>query len=115
MLICYLDDSGKDPQNPITTVAGYAATAEQWQKFEWEAEPIFASTGVQVLHTKDLYHTDGEFKGWSLARKRGFIGQLSAAMSRHVLLGVSISAVKETYLRRAAESHRKRTASPYTF
>jgi hypothetical protein len=26
VLICYLDDSGKDPQSSITTLAGYEAT-----------------------------------------------------------------------------------------
>ena len=39
MLKCYLDDSGKDPQNSITTIAGYAATAQQWTAFETDAEP----------------------------------------------------------------------------
>jgi hypothetical protein len=36
-------------------------------------------------------------------------------MSRHVRLGMSMSALKETYRSRAAESDRKRTVTPYTF
>ncbi len=66
MLVCYLDDSGKDPQNRITTIAGYAATEEQWRAFEADAEPIFADYGVKVLHASDLHSTDGEFKGWTI-------------------------------------------------
>jgi hypothetical protein len=31
VLICYLDDSGKDPQNPITTLAGYVARDAAWE------------------------------------------------------------------------------------
>jgi hypothetical protein len=45
-LICYLDDSGKDAQNPITTIAGYVATAEAWAEYEAAVEPIFARYGV---------------------------------------------------------------------
>lgn len=115
MLVCYLDDSGKDPQNRITTIAGYAATEEQWRAFEEEVEPIFAEYNVKVLHTKDLHDTDGEFKGWKVLKKRAFIAKLCRTMSRHVLLGISMSALKEMYMSRAAESDRKRTVTPYTF
>jgi hypothetical protein len=30
MLVCYLDDSGKGAQNPITTIAGYLASEDAW-------------------------------------------------------------------------------------
>ena len=42
VLVCYLDDSGKDPQNPITTLAGYIARDTEWQAFESEVEHWFA-------------------------------------------------------------------------
>jgi hypothetical protein len=41
VLVCYLDDSGKDRQNPITAVAGYIAKDDGWKTFESEVEPIF--------------------------------------------------------------------------
>jgi len=115
VLVCYLDDSGKDPQNRITTIAGYAATEDQWRAFEIEVEPIFTNYGVTILHATDLHGTRGEFKGWSILRKEAFVARLCAAMSRHVLLGVSASVVKATYESRTAESGRKRTVKPYTF
>jgi len=115
VLVCYLDDSGKDPQNRITTIAGYAATEEQWRAFEAEAEPIFSDYRVKILHASDLHRTDGEFKGWTILRKEAFVARLCAALSHHVPLGVSASALKTTYASRAAESGRKRTVKPYTF
>jgi hypothetical protein len=45
-----LDDSGKDPQNPITTVAGYIAKDTAWQAFEVEVEKWFTEFKVKVLH-----------------------------------------------------------------
>jgi Protein of unknown function (DUF3800) len=115
VLVCYLDDSGKDPQNSITTIAGYAATEEQWRAFEVEVEPVFADYRVKVLHATDLHSSDGEFKGWSVLRKEAFVARLCRMLSHHVLLGVSASALKSKYQSRAAESGRKRTVKPYTF
>jgi hypothetical protein len=64
VLVCCLDDSGQDPQNPITTLAGYIARDTAWENFEREVEPIFTAYGVSVLHARHLENTDGEFKSW---------------------------------------------------
>ena len=113
--MCYLDDSGKDPQNRITTVAGYIATEEQWRAFEIEVEPIFGNYDVNVLHAKDLHHTDGCFEDWSVLKKQAFVARICTVLSHHVPVGVTMSALKETYGSRAKESNRKRTVTPYTF
>jgi Protein of unknown function (DUF3800) len=115
VLVCYLDDSGKDSQSRITTLAGYAARVEEWRAFEEEVEPVFTEYGVRILHAKDLHDTDGEFCGWSVLRKQAFVAKLCRIMSRHVLLGMSMSALKDIYKERAIESDRKRTVTPYTF
>lgn len=115
MLVCYLDDSGKDPQNRVTTLAGYVAREEAWSAFETSVEPTFARYKVPVLHARDLEATDGAFKGWKILKKQSFVARISSELSKHSMLGVSMSAVKETYDRRALESNRKRTNRPYTF
>jgi hypothetical protein len=61
VLVCYLDDSGKDPQNPITTIAGYIAKDTAWQAFEVEVEKWFTEFKVNVLHANQLHDTDGDF------------------------------------------------------
>src|ERR1700730_1758524 len=83
VLVCYLDDSGKDPQNPITSLAGYVAKDTSWQGFEIEFEPIFDDCGINVLHARDLENTDGEFTGWRKLKKQAFVSRLSTALSRH--------------------------------
>jgi len=115
VLICYLDDSGKDPQNPITTLAGYVAKDTAWQDFEIEVEPIFYDCGINVLHTRDLENTDGEFTGWRKLKKQAFVSRLSTALSRHAVMGMSVSAAKDIYKQRATESERKRTITPYAW
>jgi hypothetical protein len=115
VLVVYLDDSGKDPQNRITSIAGYVATDEQWEAFGVEVERWFTEFGVKILHAKDLHNTDGEFADWTVLRKHAFVARLCQAMSHQLQLGVSMSAVKETYKTRAEEGKRKRTVTPYTF
>ena len=115
MLACYLDDSGTDPQNRIVTLAGYIANEDQWSAFETEVEPIFTKSDVQVLHTIDLHHTDGDFKGWKVINKQAFVARICGKLSRHVPLGMTMSALKGQYAIRATESGRKRTVTPYSF
>jgi len=119
VLVCYLDDSGKDPQNPITAVAGYIAGIDAWQAFESEVEPIFVKKKVPVLHAKQLHDTDGPFVGWTRLQKQAFIARIGQVSSRHLMLGYSMSALKGSYeehaIYRAESTPSRRTVTPYTF
>jgi hypothetical protein len=81
--------AGKDPQNSITTIAGYAASDEQWKAFETEVETWFTEVNGKILHAKERHYTDGEFAGWSRLKKQAFVARLCQAMSYHLQLGVS--------------------------
>ena len=117
MFVCYLDDSGKDPKNPITTLAGYVARDAAWSLFERNVEPVFKEFVVEVLHARDLHNTDRDFKGWSRGKKEKFVSRVCEAMAPQVPLGLAFSVDKEIYEARRKESRAqgvdKRT--PYTY
>lgn len=121
MLVTYLDDSGKDPENPITSLGGYAGSEEAWATFEQEAEPIFQKyIGDEPLHAMNLYQGTGLYEGWKVIQKQSFVSQLCMKLyPQQPLLGVSFSVQKASYAKRAAEALkrglRKRTVTPYTF
>ncbi len=117
MLVCYLDDSGKDSQNPITTIAGYLASEDAWAEFEMQVEPYFDERHVAVLHAVDLHNTRGEFKGWSVLNKEAFVARIAQVASKHVSFGVSMSAEKGNYKDHAMyrSNTSRRTVAPYTF
>jgi hypothetical protein len=115
VLVCYLDDSGKDPQNRITTLAGYVADEDQWRAFEREVDPIFERAGINILNTKHLHRTEGEFEDWSGVQKQDFIVGICPVMSRHLRLGISLSAVKETWKAKKNASQGKIQVSAYGF
>ena len=114
-LVCYLDDSGKDPQSPITTLAGYVARDTGWEAFENNVERWFEEFEVQILHARDLHASDGEFEGWTVLKKHAFISRICQCLSTHALMGLTMSAAKGQYQIRALESDRRRTATPYSF
>jgi hypothetical protein len=109
VLVCYLDDSGKDPQNPITTLAGYIARDAAWAEFEKDVEQWFTEFNVKILHARDLHANDGEFNGWSVLKKQTFVSRICQARNPHIMMGLSMSTVKGQFAVRAAESDRKRT------
>jgi hypothetical protein len=115
VLTCYLDDSGKDPQNLVTTIAGYIARDDAWQSYEEAVEPILSEYGVSILHAKDLRDTVGNFAGWSGIKKQSFVARICMARSGRLTMGLSMSTLKHMYKQRAYESNRKRTVTPYTF
>lgn len=115
VLTCYLDDSGKDPQNPVTTIAGYIARDESWRQFEEGVERWFEEYNVRILHAKDLHSTKGDFEDWSKLKKQAFVSRVCQSRNPHVMMGLTMSAVKSTYKMRAEKSNRKRTITPYTF
>ena len=117
MLVCYLDDSGKDHQNPITTVAGYLARDENWTTFEAEVAPIFADKNVPILHAKELHDTDGYFEGWTILQKQAFVARVGQVASRHLLMGFSMSALKGAYKDHVSyrTEDARQTVTPYTF
>jgi hypothetical protein len=116
VLVCYLDDSGKDQQSDVTTLAGFAARDEDWKAFETAVEPIFQKHNVPILHAMDLEKTEGHFKGWRVLKKQAFVAQICSVMSEHSMLGISMSCLKSTYDMRAKERKTKRNPNrPYTF
>jgi hypothetical protein len=115
VLVCYLDDSGKNPQSRITTLAGFVADQEQWALFETAVEPLFGEYKVRILHAKEMENTKGDFAQWPVIRKQSFVSKLGRAMTPRVPLGVSMSALKDTYADRARESDRKRAITAYSF
>jgi hypothetical protein len=115
VLVCYLDDSGKDRQNPITTVAGYIARDTDWDLFETDVEKWFDEYKVGILHAKQLEDTDGDFKGWSVLKKQAFVSRMCQARDRHVMMGLSMSAEKDGYQRSALLNVDRRVLTPYAF
>lgn len=113
MLVCYLDDSGKDAQNPLTTVAGYVAREAGWAAFERDVEPWFAKYEVPILHATELEHSNRTaFQGWKVIKKQSFVSRVCVERNRHAMMGFIASAQKVNY--REYRERYPQASSPYT-
>jgi hypothetical protein len=115
VLVCYLDDSGKDSQNLCTTIAGYVARDEAWAEFERDVEPWFDEFNVDILHATDLHGSRGAFKGWKVLKKQSFVSRICQARNPHVMLGVTMAAEKSSFQKFKIERGNGSTASPYGY
>jgi hypothetical protein len=115
VLVCYLDDSGKDPQNPVTLLGGYVARDVGWEAFETAVEPWFDEFGVRILHAKELRGGRGDFRGWTVLRKQAFVSRVCQARDPHVMMGVSVGIEKVPFAIYRASRAPRPVASPYGY
>jgi hypothetical protein len=115
VLVCYLDDSGSDPQVPAITIAGYIAAIGAWEEFEPPARALLDREQIDYLHGKLFHHNKGPFKGWGQTKKLEFVTELYDLLRPQVLVGVAFSAIKEELKRRNAETGLNRHTSAYGF
>lgn len=115
MLRFYLDDSGTDAEAPIVTMGGYLTSVEGWERFETLANPILDAEGIGCLHAVDFHHGRGDFKNWDGVRKGSLVTRLYNAMAEVKAIGITFSALKQTYNDRRAELHVNHQISAYGF
>jgi hypothetical protein len=96
VLVAYLDDSG-EANEPVITLAGLIGTADCWLEFEANARALFDELGLHYLHTVDLPHRRGPFKGWNTAETVGFAHAFFRLVECHVGFSVEFSVHKSRF------------------
>jgi hypothetical protein len=96
VLVCYLDDSGK-AKEPIITLAGLVSTTDCWSGFETSARKFLDEVGISYLHTVDLHHRRGEFRGRSSAETTAFANAFFRIVEDHAGWGVEFSVLKSRF------------------
>ena len=111
VLVCYLDDSGTDAANPLVAIAGYIGTVDAWRAFESDAAIITREFQVNDLHGKALHDGEGDFEGWTIAKKSEFIRRINEVLAPRVGLAISFATLKSSF--RERQENRPRVQSPY--
>jgi hypothetical protein len=87
----FLDESGTNPDSPVTVMGGYVSTMRKWANFERAAVPLLKAHGVDVIHGTKLWASKQTFDGWTKEQKQAFLRDLAKLMKRHVLFGFSVT------------------------
>jgi hypothetical protein len=115
VLACYLDDSDATTSK-VSTIAGYVAHEDGWQRFEQMADEICGRYNVDLIRGRQIDGRMDCFAGWSLLKTEGFLDEIGRALPGNILFGISRSIGKDNWkLRRrqlmALDSLHKRTFS----
>src|SRR6266404_60209 len=97
ILAVHLDESGTHATSPISVMAGYVATAEQWKHFEGDWAALVAKAGVRHIHAVDLIKRTRQFRGWKPEDVNALVVSLDAVIARHLQLGFSIVVRDDDY------------------
>ena len=83
----YFDASGDDHSQPVLSVAGFVANADNWKSFEAAWLKRLLQDGLEYFHTKEFNGCSGQFKsGWKgdEDRQRKLITDLVLIIRDHV-------------------------------
>jgi len=97
MLTAYFDDSGTSPSNQVAAVAGYVASAAQWEKFNIEWKRLLSEFGVKAMHRSDLECFEGEFLGWTPAKRTELMIKAQKIIKKHTYLPVGSAVIKADF------------------
>jgi hypothetical protein len=62
LLFAYLDESGTHETSPISVMAGYLGTADQWRAFDADWIALVQGAGLSHVHAVDLFKRTKQFR-----------------------------------------------------
>jgi hypothetical protein len=96
MLQAFIDDSGNDGKSPVFILAGYIASAENWEGFsdEWE-NTLKPEDGMHlgVLKMADVYRNrvrGSRYYGWADDQRDQRLKKLIKVINNHALHGIVV-------------------------
>jgi hypothetical protein len=97
ILTVYLDESGTHAESPISVMAGYVGTSEQWRAFEIDWTALVRKAGVQHIHAVDLFKRTKQFKGWKAEDVNALAVSLDGVIAAHLQVGFSVIVRDDDY------------------
>jgi len=101
----YIDESGTHG-SPVTILAGWVGRLGQWATFDPKWKRLLKRSGITHVHSKEIRHSQGEFKGWSIARKQAFVADASKLGIKNLEYGFTIFLSEEDYQKHYIAGHR---------
>jgi Protein of unknown function (DUF3800) len=93
----YLDESGTHGQSPISVMAGYAGTAEQWEHFAVDWATLVRRAGVRYIHAVELFKQTKQFRGWKAPDVNALAVSIDDVIASHLQLGFAVVIRSDDY------------------
>ena len=108
LLTAYLDESGTHETSPISVMAGYLGTADQWRALDGDWSALLQAAGLRHVHAVDLFKRTKQFRKWPADRVNALAVQLDGLIARHMQLGFSVIIRDDDYRKIYVEGARPR-------
>jgi hypothetical protein len=115
VLAGYFDESGLDEKSQTFCIGGYVADSKDWFELTRAWERLLVEAGVSCFHMAEFETRHGEFKGWSDAKRIGFIKDLRALINSTDVWGIGCGVVKADYERLSAEFITRGKVTPHWY
>ena len=115
MLAAYLDASGEEPNAPVASVAGFAASDEAWARFNSAWASFLRQNGLRRFHASHFWAKEGEFKNWSEAKWLLAKGDACRALNASNLFGVGYAVSTQAFAKWRSLQRRYYPADPYCY
>jgi hypothetical protein len=103
----YIDESGTHGP-PVTIFGGWVGRLGQWANFDPKWRRLLKQNRLTYFHSKEVRHTQGEFKGWSVAQKQAFMGTAAKLGMKTLEFGFTIFVREDDYQQHYVAGHRPR-------
>lgn len=90
ILAAYIDESGTHGGSSFTVMAGYYSDTERWSAFDAAWRAFLQCRGLTHLHTKDLFHGNGQHKGQDWQIRKDIAGEAYSIAKAHAVGFVAI-------------------------
>jgi hypothetical protein len=92
----YIDESGTH-DSPVVILGGWVARMGQWASFDDKWRKLLKKYSVSYFHSKELRHSELEFKGWDKAKKSHFMNEAARLAMKSLAFGFTIPVKIDEY------------------
>jgi hypothetical protein len=115
VIAAYMDESGIHATAPVSVVAGYVGTAEQWVSLvdSWQKVLHLPEFSVTEFHATECWAQRGEFLGWSLNKRQSLVRELMSVILNHQIYGFAQAINANAYRKYFVPICDKKIENPY--
>jgi hypothetical protein len=102
----YIDESGTHDESPVLIMAGWVGRLGQWSTFDPKWGKLLKKNSLTYFHSKEMRHSEGEFRGWDSFRKYEFTQRAADVALKNLEFGFTVTLSKGAYRALYINDHR---------
>lgn len=92
----YIDESGTHGSG-VTILGAWIGRLGQWAAFDPEWKKLLKRNGLTYFHSKEMRHSENEFRGWDDRRKGEFMDKAAQLALKHLEFGFTVDVTDDHF------------------